>query len=101
VAASADITLAALSCPRELGVAVPEEVALVGTGQLDWAPLASPPLSVLENDGASLERHAVRCALGRVAGHSGERAATPQQRLVPPVRLVVRATSKSDRPSPG
>jgi LacI family transcriptional regulator len=53
VAASAESTLAALSCLHGLGVAVPEEVALVGTGQIDWAPVASLPLSMLEIDGAS------------------------------------------------
>jgi DNA-binding LacI/PurR family transcriptional regulator len=64
-------------------------VALVGTGQLEWAPLADPPLSMIEVDGEALGREAVDLALTRLAAPE-----TGPRQVVIPARLVLRASSE-------
>jgi DNA-binding LacI/PurR family transcriptional regulator len=93
VAGSADVTLTALACLKELGVAVPQEVALIGTGQVDWAALASPPLTMIEIDGDALGRQAVHLALSRIAETAEEIPASPPRELRLPARFVVRESS--------
>jgi LacI family transcriptional regulator len=95
VAGSADFTLAALARLRELDVRIPEEVALVGTGQVDWARFAAPPLSMIEIDGAEIGRLAVGLALERAREVSEGRAPEPPRTITLPARLVVRESSRS------
>ena len=64
-------------------------MALVGTGQLEWAPLADPPLTMIEVDGEALGREAVRLALSRLAAPE-----TAPRQVVLPARLVLRTSSE-------
>ena len=91
VAGSADFTLATLARLHDLEVRVPDEVALVGTGQVDWARLAAPPLSMIEVDGGEIGRLAVGLALERAREAGGE--PTPPRTITLPARLVVRESS--------
>jgi LacI family transcriptional regulator len=88
VAGSADVTLTALARLKAGGRAVPGSVALIGTGQLAWAPLADPPLSMIEVDGEALGREAVRLALSRLGAPQ-----TAPREITLPARLVLRASS--------
>jgi LacI family transcriptional regulator len=90
VAGSADVTLAVLAALREHGVSIPGEVAMVGTGDVAWAPLADPPLTMIEIDGRELGRRAVEMALERIATRSSRGSGSE---IVLPARLVVRASS--------
>ena len=89
VAGSADVTLTALARLKARGHSVPGDVALVGTGQLEWAPLADPPLSMIEVDGEALGREAVCLALSRLAAPD-----TAPRAITLPARLVLRTSSE-------
>jgi LacI family transcriptional regulator len=99
VAGSAWLTRSVLSCLNRLGVAVPSDVALVGTGDLEWAELADPPLSMIEIDGHLIGRQAVRCALDRVREAARARGVAPPRTMVLPTRLVVRRSSAAQPPN--
>jgi LacI family transcriptional regulator len=98
VAGSADVTLAVLAFLDDLGIAIPAGVALVGTGDLPFARLAAPPLSMIEVDGAALGRHAVEMALDRMREADDGAAPAPPRTVVVPARFVVRASSALARP---
>ena len=85
------LTLGALACLRERGIAVPDEVALVGSGDVGWAPLVEPALSLIEVDGEALGRRAVEVALERL--ETGATAPPPRDVYLP-VALAVRASSE-------
>jgi LacI family transcriptional regulator len=93
IAGSADVTLTVLERLHVAGVNVPGEIAVVGTGQVAWAALASPPLSMMEVDGDALGREAVRLALARVEEVAQGDEPAPFQDVRLPVRFVVRASS--------
>ena len=93
VAGSADFTLGALARLHDLGVRVPEEIALVGTGQVDWARFAAPPLSMIEIDGGEIGRVAVGLALERAREAAGASEPAPPRTITLPARLVIRGSS--------
>jgi DNA-binding LacI/PurR family transcriptional regulator len=93
VAGSAAFTLTALACLHDSGVAVPKEVALVGTGQVDWARFAAPPLSMIEIDGGEIGRQAVELALARADEAAAGSTSTPARSITLPAGLVVRGSS--------
>jgi LacI family transcriptional regulator len=98
VAGSADTTLGALAALRDQGVSIPAQVALVGTGDLPFARLAAPALSMIEIDGRALGRRAVELALERIReAPQGERSeapgGAPAREVLAPAELVVRASS--------
>ncbi|MCL5109209.1 MAG: LacI family transcriptional regulator [Chloroflexi bacterium] len=90
VAAGSEIVTPALACLSDLGVAVPGDVAFVGAGDVEWARLAGPSLTMIEIDGREIGRLAVQLALERL---------TPEGRDLPvrevrlPTNLIVRASS--------
>lgn len=92
VAGGATITVGAVACLRDAGVKMPDEIAFVGTGDLEWARLMEPPLTMLEMDGSEIGRCAVRTAV--------ERLGQPTQRVdvrdtLMQLRLVIRGSSVS------
>ncbi len=93
IAGSADVTLITLACLHDLGIRVPDDVALVGTGQVDWARFVAPPLSMIEIDGGEIGRRAVTLALARI--HDSESAADPRppEAIVLPATFALRASS--------
>jgi LacI family transcriptional regulator len=95
IAGSADVTLTALAALYDLGIHVPRDVALVGTGQVDWAPFAAPPLSVIEIDGGEIGRLAVSLALARIREAESAADPRPSQTIVLPARLTLRESSQS------
>lgn len=100
VAGSADVTLTVLAALHDLGVRIPHDVALAGTGQVDWARFAAPPLSMIEIDGALIGRRAVEIALARIRElETGAPPAAPQS-LVLPATFVARASTSTDAAIP-
>ena len=95
VAGGATITVGAMACLRDAGVKMPDEIAFVGTGDLEWARLMEPPLTMLEMDGNEIGRCAVRTAVARLRQ-------TPQfvdvRDTLMPLRLVIRTSSASGEP---
>ena len=56
---SASATLGSLLAARELGVRVPDQVALIGSGNMAWAPLLCPPLTHFSQPTHDMGTHAV------------------------------------------
>ncbi len=55
------------------GLSVPQDLAIVGFGDLDFAAHTSPPLSTVRIDRAAIGRLAAEVLLGRLEGQTGER----------------------------
>lgn len=81
------MTIGTLRALREAGLRVPEDVALAGFDDFDWAEFASPPLTVMAQPALELGRIAVDLLLRRLANPS----ATPQTVRLSP-KLMVRAS---------
>jgi LacI family transcriptional regulator len=62
------VALGALGALNELGVSVPDQVAVIGFDDLRLASLTTPPLSTLHVDKLDLGRSMVRMLLERIRG---------------------------------
>jgi len=83
---SAALTSGVLRGLRERGLRVPDDIALVGFGDPEWASLLTPPLTVIEQPTVLLGEAAARLLLATVGG----RPAAIGQRMVLETRLVLR-----------
>jgi LacI family transcriptional regulator len=83
--ASNFMTAGALHAIRELGLRVPEDVALVGFDDLDWTTLVDPPITVVAQPVIEVGRRAGELLLARLRGEDG-----PPRQVVLPTELVVR-----------
>lgn len=87
-AASSLLSIGAFRAIRERGLRMPEDVAFVGTGSIEWADLIDPPLSMLGIPATEIGRRAVELVLDRIErpGQAGRTV------LIEPT-LVVRRSS--------
>jgi LacI family transcriptional regulator len=85
VACSAELAVGCLAACRDLGLAVPDDVALVSFDDPYFAPLLEPALTAIAYEPAELGRVAATLLLDRIGSDETERN---EVRL--PVRLVVR-----------
>jgi len=90
VAGNASLTLGALACLRDRHRQIPDEVALVGAGDVEWARLVEPPLSMIEVQADDLGFRAARMALDRLDPIS---AGVPARLEFLPATLVIRGSS--------
>ena len=81
------MTAGALRAVRELGLRMPDDVALVGFDDLDWTTLVDPPITVIAQPVAELGRAVAERLLERLRGDTG---APRELRLR--TRLVVRGS---------
>jgi len=81
--------MGALKAVVESGLSVPEDVALVGCGDVAYADLLRVPLSTINQDSAALGERAAELALELIKAKTPQR---PREILVKP-RLTVRASS--------
>ena len=65
-AASSLLTMGAFQALRGSGRRVPDDIAFVGTGFIEWAHLTDPPLTLLEVPALEIGRRAVELVLDRV-----------------------------------
>ncbi|MHB1133555.1 MAG: LacI family DNA-binding transcriptional regulator [Chloroflexota bacterium] len=98
LAGMGSLTLGALACLRDLGVTIPDDMALVGTGDISWARFVDPPLTMVEIDGKALGQAAVQAALERLGTGAPP---LPARDVLLPLQLVVRASSTPRRSAPG
>lgn len=82
--------MGALKAILRAGLRVPEDVAVIGCGNVLYAELLRVPLSSIDQDSASIGEHAARLALSLVAAKSPPR---PRTVLLNP-KLVVRQSSR-------
>jgi LacI family transcriptional regulator len=78
----------ALRYLRECGIAVPEEVAVVGYDGMELSDLMSPSLSTVEQQSLRMGAEAVRLLIQRI-----REPETPPQHVVLPVILRIRAST--------
>jgi LacI family transcriptional regulator len=91
-AASDLMAIGAIAAAREAGVAVPEDLSVVGFDDIQLAPQVQPPLTTVRQDKAGLGRAAGDALLARVAGDGQAAVET-----VLPVALVVRGSTGPGR----
>jgi LacI family transcriptional regulator len=84
--ASNQLTLGALYAFRTCGLKCPEDISLISFDDHDWAPLFSPPLTVVCQPAYRLGQAAAQLLMQMINGASAE---VP---LLMPVELIVRAS---------
>lgn len=87
------MTIGALLRFKEAGVRIPEDLAVVGFDDMDWAPVLTPPLTAVAQPSYELGRTAADLLLQRLGGQVAGRPRTV--RLEP--RLVVRESCGAAR----
>jgi len=89
VVSNNQMTLGALLAVRELGLRVPDDVSVVSFDDMEWAPLANPPLTALAQPTYEMGATAARMLLNKI-----EKKATgsPSKLFMEP-ELVVREST--------
>lgn len=64
--ASANMTLGAFTKVREMGLSIPDDVALIGCGDLPWATATIPPLSMIFQPLAAMGKLTAELLLKRI-----------------------------------
>jgi LacI family transcriptional regulator len=82
------MTIGALRLLTERGVAIPDEVSLIGFDDLDLSDLLNPPLTVIDRATFTLGSNAAELLRARLATPDRQ-----QQHLTLPVELVVRGST--------
>jgi DNA-binding LacI/PurR family transcriptional regulator len=80
------MTIGALLGLKEAGIRIPQEMAVVGFDDMEWAPILTPPLTAVAQPGYALGTAAGRLLLERL---QTPRAGRPQTVIFQP-RLVIR-----------
>jgi LacI family transcriptional regulator len=80
-------TIGVMRAVRELGLAVPDDVSLVGFDDFEWADLFEPRLTLLEQPCAELGRQAAALLIERIA-----KPTDPRRSVRLPTTLKVRAS---------
>lgn len=86
------MTLGALRALHELGVRIPDEVALVGFDDMPWAGDLNPPLTAVAQPGYELGQQAVELLLKRFAQPDA-----PYRKVILQPRLIVRQSCGANR----
>lgn len=79
------MTIGALTALKELGVAIPQEMAVVGFDDMEWASILTPPLTAVAQPAYVLGTSAAQLFIQRL-----EHPHRPPQEVVLKTRLVVR-----------
>ncbi|HEX6444152.1 MAG TPA: LacI family DNA-binding transcriptional regulator [Streptosporangiales bacterium] len=82
------MTIGALQALSEAGVAIPDDVAVVGFDDISWATALRPPLTAVKQPTYEIGCRAAELLLDRVAGDDA-----PPRHLVLPAELVVRGST--------
>ena len=83
------MTLGALRAIAQLGLSVPEDLSLVGFDDMDWYPVANPPITAVAQPAYEIGARAAQRLLMRI--HS-RRQLKPEKILLP-TELIVRAST--------
>lgn len=88
---SNQLTLGALYAIRECGLACPEDISLISFDDHDWAPLFSPPLTVVSQPSYRMGQSAAQLLLNMI---KGETVSEPEPLHV---EIITRASCASPR----
>ncbi len=95
---SDELALGALRAAADLGVRVPDDLAIVGFDDVEDGRYANPSLSTIAPDKREIARRALECLADRL---DNDAAGRPARSVVAGHRLVVReSTAKPDRADP-
>lgn len=83
------MTLGALRAIAELGLSVPDDISLVGFDDMDWYPVANPPVTTVAQPAYEIGQRAAQRLLLRIRSR---RRLKPEKILLP-TQLVVRAST--------
>lgn len=89
VVANNQMTLGALLTVRKMGMKIPEGLSVVSFDDMDWAPLADPPLTALAQPTYEMGAQAARILLDKIEEKSEE---APSKLFIEP-ELVVREST--------
>lgn len=87
------MTVGAMRGIAELGLRIPDDVSLVGFDDMEWYPLASPPITAVAQPAHEIGRRAARRLLERIRG---TRRSRPRTELLP-TQLIVRGSTAPPR----
>jgi LacI family transcriptional regulator len=99
VAATNQLTLGTIAAATDMGLHIPDDLALVGIDELGWTPSLISPLTTVAQPNRDLGMEACRLLLERLGGYNGP----PRRRYLPPsfaIRLSCRAPLEVREPSP-
>jgi DNA-binding LacI/PurR family transcriptional regulator len=102
IASEGSITLGSFRAAQELGMAIPDELSLIGFDQLDWGTATTPPITVVSQDAERIGAAAARMLIRQItrassgAGAGSRRARPPVIERVP-TSLVERASCAPPR----
>jgi DNA-binding LacI/PurR family transcriptional regulator len=82
------MTVGGLRAIAEAGLAIPDDIAIVGFDDAIWATAVRPPLTVVAQPTCEIGQTAAKLLLGRVNGESRS-----PRRVVLEAELIVRASS--------
>ncbi|MGW0763415.1 substrate-binding domain-containing protein, partial [Streptomyces sp. NPDC002814] len=91
-AANDDMAIGALRAFAEAGLAVPDDVSIVGYDDIPAAPYLSPPLTTVRQDFTAVADHAVDTLISMIEGTS-----RPALHTALAVELAVRASTAPSR----
>jgi LacI family transcriptional regulator, galactose operon repressor len=83
------MTLGVLAALREVGLACPRDISLVGFDDFDWSPFIEPPLTMVRQPAEELGASAARVVLKRIRHPEQDGF----QKFLLPTQLVVRQSS--------
>jgi DNA-binding LacI/PurR family transcriptional regulator len=83
-----ETAFALLAAARELGLAVPAELAVIGVDNIPLAPFAHPPLTTIDQNLGALTTHLAGMIVGGIAGAHTTRAPRSEA-----LALVIRASA--------
>ena len=84
------IAMGAIRSALEDGLRIPEDIAIVGCGNVHYDDLLRVPLSSVDQDAAGLGQSAAKMALRIIKSKHGR----PAKQVLLPTRLVVRASTR-------
>jgi LacI family transcriptional regulator, galactose operon repressor len=90
VAATNDLTLGAIAAAADLGLRIPDDLALVGFDELGWTPSLSSPLTTVLQPTRAIGATACRLLLERMGSDLG-----PARRVYLPATLAVRRSCRA------
>ncbi len=88
------IAIGVLRAAVEVGLRVPEDIAVVGFDDIEEGRYSNPTLTTISPDKGSIGSHAVTCLIGRL---EGSRTAEPEEVQVP-FTLITRESTLGRRP---
>jgi len=89
------IAMGAMEAILEAGLRIPEDICIIGAGNVRYAGALRVPLSSIDQESALLGRRSAELALSLVQSKTLPR---PKQIVIPP-KLIVRQSSRRDGPS--